>query len=99
MKFYISNSHMFINRWPIWFMACFDIYLFSILVCVLENSLRSDRQQLQDLRSSLSLERQRNNDLVNRIGHQNKENASVEVERDLLRRQSSYHEDRLQKLV
>lgn len=80
-------------------MACFDIYLFSILVCVLENSLRSDRQQLQDLRSSLSLERQRNNDLVNRIGHQNKENASVEVERDLLRRQSSYHEDRLQKLV
>lgn len=65
----------------------------------LERSMVSEKALLGDTKKALMLERKKNMELSQRIGLQTREVANIEVERDLLKRQTSYHEDQLQELM
>ncbi|GLV37899.1 hypothetical protein CBL_06399 [Carabus blaptoides fortunei] len=65
----------------------------------LERSMISEKVLLSDTKNALMMERKKNMELSQRIGHQTREVANIEVERDLLKRQTSFHEEQLQELI
>lgn len=70
-----------------------------IAVAALQIAVRIEKQRLEELRKILEVERQRNAELLNKIGMQSKTVASMQIERDLMRRQTSHHEEKMQHFV
>lgn len=71
----------------------------SILVKGLQHYLLYEKKLNNDIRQNLEEERKRNDDLVSRISFHLRETANVEIERDLLKRKSFSHEERLKDLL
>lgn len=68
-------------------------------VAQLQIAVRIERERLEELRSNLDEERSRNGELLNKIGAQNKTVANMQMERELLRKQTTYHEEKLENLM
>lgn len=58
-----------------------------------------ERQRLEELKCCLETEKQQNAELIKKIRCQTKTVSNMQVERDLLKRKSSYHEDKLQRFM
>lgn len=58
-----------------------------------------ERQRLEDLKNNLEMEKQTNAELLRKIRLQTKAVSHMQVERDLMKRKNSYHEEKLQKVM
>lgn len=76
--------------------SCITI-LFS--VAQLQISVRIERERLEDLRRSLNEERGRNGELIHQIGVKDRTVANMQMERELLRKQTADHEQKLEDLM
>lgn len=75
------------------------MYCFFFVVAQLQIAVRIERERLEELRKNLEEERNKNGELLHRIGAQNKAVANMQVERELLRKQTTYHEEKLENLM
>ncbi|XP_066992619.2 golgin subfamily A member 4 isoform X2 [Anabrus simplex] len=65
----------------------------------LEVVVEQEKRHNTELQTALSAEQRRNGELHNRLGAQARLQADLEIEKDLLKQQLSYHEDRLKQLL
>lgn len=72
---------------------------FFVVVAQLQIAVNIERERLEDLRKNLQMEKHRNGELLSKIGAQNKTVASMQMERELLRKQTNYHEEKLENLM
>lgn len=72
---------------------------YFILVQKLQREINVEKQRLQELKSHLETEKQQNENLLRKIREQTKTVSNMQLERDLLRRKHSFHEDKLQKFM
>lgn len=69
-----------------------------IVVGALQIGVRIERQRLEELKLMLETEKQRNCELMCKIGAQSRAVANIQAERDMIREQSSCNEEKLQTL-
>ncbi|KAK4879351.1 hypothetical protein RN001_007497 [Aquatica leii] len=68
-------------------------------VGALQVAVRIERQRLQDFKNLLETEKNRNNELMCKIGAQSRTVANMQIERETMLKNSSFNEERLQSLV
>lgn len=66
-------------------------------VTKLEIDIQGERQRLEELRKLLEREKNTNNDLLKRLKMQTRAVSNMQVEREMLKRMSSSHEDKLKR--
>lgn len=78
-----------------------EVYIFPFfyIVTKLEQDINMERQRLEDLRKLLEREKSNNNELLQRLKMQTKAVSNLQVERELLRKRSNIHEDKLQRYL
>lgn len=65
----------------------------------LQIAVKMEKERLEELKRTLEMEKQRNNELMCKIGAQSRAVANMQVERDIMRKQSSFHEEKLNQLM
>ncbi|XP_031343759.1 nuclear anchorage protein 1-like [Photinus pyralis] len=65
----------------------------------LQISVKMERERLQEFKALLDTERNRNNELMCKIGAQSRIVASMQAERDMMRRRGSFNEEKMQSLL
>lgn len=65
----------------------------------LQIAVRIERERLEELRKNLEMEKNRNGELMCKIGAQSKAVANMQMERELLKKQTSYHEEKMEGLM
>lgn len=71
----------------------------SYAVMKLEMDIQMERQRLEDLRKHLEQEKNNNNELLKRLKMQTKVVTNLQMERDLMKKKTGIHEERLQRYL